>query len=517
MKAQGIKFVLDQNTLDDSKLRQLQASLATMQSDRIEKESRYNLAKSNPSDSLPEILDDATITGLKTHLTQLRQERAVLLATLTPEHYKVRRVDAEIAETDASIRSQKANVVKRIQNEYEAALERERRTAAAYQSQSHVLANQSDESLQYEALKQGVASARSYYNQILSQYNTALRVSAVPVENVRLIDPAQPFNVPQSPKPLTDVIGGTVVGFGLAVLLVLGFEQLRYLRVSRTFHAPGHASALLEVPELGVIPRLDIGNRKKPLLLTDGSEKSTSIAPGPSRLASWESEPFVAEPFRLVVASLFARKLDRGHTAILISSAAPEEGKTTVASHTAVVMAQAGRRVLLVDADVRRPRLYKLFSLPKERGFGELLAGETPVTPNTLADRIIQSPIRGLSLLPAGIVSDEAIGRIFFSDGLQAAVDHLRHMFDIVIIDSAPALSFSDARRIGRVCDGVILVLRAEKTSRESARATAASLLGDGIPVLGAVLNDFMPDQTSPYTDVYTTYRKYAAARDGEA
>jgi tyrosine-protein kinase Etk/Wzc len=147
-----------------------------------------------------------------------------------------------------------------------------------------------------------------------------------------------------------------------------------------------------------------------------------------------------------------------------------------------------------------------------DKGITDLLTSEGPLTAASVSEHIVPAPIAGVSLLLSGFAAPESPGRIFFSDRLPSLFAQLRQMFDILIIDTPPALTFSDARRIGRVCDGAILVVRSEKTSFESAEATAARLAADGIPVFGTILNDFSPDPQSLYSKVYESYSQYASA-----
>lgn len=511
IRKEGIAFVLDQNTLADSKLRQLQNDLAALQADRITKQTKFELAKNSPIDSVPEILDDGTLKGLRDRLTELRRERAQLLATLTPEHHKVKRIDAQITEIEQTMQREKANLIKRIQNEYEAALSREKLMANAYAAQSRSVVGQADKAAQYGLLKREVEMARQVYNLLLQQYNQSAVVAAVPANNVRVVETAAPLSIPSRPVPVRDIpvstaLGGAL-GYGLAVLV----EKIRLKRLSRVFAAPGHAGTALNVPELGVIPALEARPSRRPYLPgfarssnSNGDGAVTVASDNQDALVMWRDKPsFLAESFRYALASLLAQQTERTRLMLVVTSAGAGEGKTTLASNLAIATAETGRRVLLVDGDLRRGGLHKRLHLGEQRGFAELLLDSTPVDQVNLIEYIAPTPFEGLSLLSAGLERLEQVGAALFSQRVPALFARLRTEYDVILIDTPPILTLPDARLLARVADGVILVVRSGVTFRENATAAAQRLAADGIPILGTILNDWDPSQTPHYDRYY--------------
>jgi succinoglycan biosynthesis transport protein ExoP len=517
IRKEGIAFVLDQNTLADSKLRQLQADLSALQADRITKQSKYELAKSSPIDSLPEILDDGTLRGLRDRLTELRRERAQLTATLTPEHYRVKRIDAQIQEVEQTMQREKANLVKRIQNDYEAALTREKLMANAYATQSRAVVGQADKAGQYGLLKREVEMARQVYNLLLQQYNQSAVVAAVPTNTVRVVETAMPVSQPSKPSPLRDIPLSAGLGAALGYGAVLLVEMIRLRRLSRVFVAPGHAGTALNVPELGVIPALTRGTRRRLVWTSAPSSNGSGDAGGGAELVNWTEKPsFLAESFRYVLTSLLAQQREKWRVVLVVTSAGAGDGKSTLASNLAIATAETGRKVLIVDGDLRKGRLHKRFGLEEDKGLAELIADNTPVDQIGLVDYIRPTGVPGLSLLSCGVELPEQVGAALFSQRIPVLFARLRAEYDVVLVDTPPVLSLPDARLLGRVTDGAILVVRSGVTLREDAMAAAQRILSDGIPILGTILNDWDPSNASQYDYYGGRYGGYSAYKGYE-
>jgi succinoglycan biosynthesis transport protein ExoP len=511
IKQEGLAFVIDQNTLADSRLRQLQADLSTVQSERISKQSRYELAKSSPVDSLPEILDDGTLRGLRDHLTELRKERAQLTATLMPGHIKVRRVDAQIAELEKTMQVEKGNLVRRIQNDYEAALRREKLLAGSYASQSKTLAGQAEKAVKYNQLKREVEMARQAHDLLLQQYNETAVVAAVPTNNIRVVDPAEASSSPSKPEPVKNVATATGLVIALSMGLIILLEMIRVKRLERIYSSPGLTTISLNLPELGVIPAFTARPVRRYKLTRSGRVQAIPSA-NPNGLgtdlAAWVTPSYVTESFRQTLTSLLARQADRKHSMMVVTSAGPGEGKTTLLANLAAATAETGRRVLMVDGDMRRPRLHKVFNTEAGVGFSDLLQSEAPISQINMDDFIRPTSVAGVSLLSCGSAKTLSVGAMLFSLRLPQIFARLREEFDFVLVDTAPGMQFSDARLLCRLCDGAILVVRSGLAFRESVIALVQRFAHDGIPILGTVLNDWNPDTSGTYGPYGYDYKK---------
>jgi capsular exopolysaccharide synthesis family protein len=202
----------------------------------------------------------------------------------------------------------------------------------------------------------------------------------------------------------------------------------------------------------------------------------------------------LSESFRQTLVSLLRTKPRAHNPVYVITSAGPGEGKTTLSANLARAMAEIGQRVLLVDADLRRPHVHSLLRLGDHIGLSDILAGDNEPQDLVLDDYIQTTQIENLSVMSHGLTESET--PLFFSPRMEELVAMLRVRFDCILLDTAPALPFPDARLWGKHADGVVLVVRSGVTTRDGASSACERFLSDGIPVLGTILNDWTPEDS---------------------
>jgi capsular exopolysaccharide synthesis family protein len=349
-----------------------------------------------------------------------------------------------------------------------------------------------------------VDTDRQLYQSMLQNVNQAGVAAAVPSNNLRVIDPAEASLRSDDTRTWVINLGiGTFTG----LLLAVGWSVFS-AKASGQMRQPGEATALLRLPELGVIPS-QTARRRLPFLPRATAPEPESPG-GAVELATWNQKPsLLAESFRGMRASLFGPHTDlRGPKTIVVTSPGPREGKSTVASNLAISLAEAHRRVLLIDADLRSPRMHSVFKLANDRGFSNILNEDTPIEAYPLAPVIQATEVPGLSVLTAGSAELTNLGGMFYSSRLVHLLERLRADFDHVVIDTPPLLLFSDARVLGRFSDGVLLVLRAGSTYQTNAIAARQRLADDGVPVLGAVLNDWATKTNAGAYGYYYQYQR---------
>ena len=507
VRQSGVDFFPEQGTLNDRKLAQLQVDVAGIQADRIAKQAKWESAKSATLETLSDIDPDPALVALKSRIVDLRRDKAQLTATLTPEHYKVQRVQAQITETEQQFDKEKLGVLKRLESDYNEAVRRERLLKDAYSAQAKAVGGQADKASQYLTLKRDVEMAQQVYSTLLQQSNQAALVALVPTSNIRVVDPAIAVWVPSSPKPKRDIPLGALAGGGLGYALLWLREIKRRKKQMQLLNAPGHARAVLGVPELGVIPSA-LPAPRRTLLAPPSFRRAVAEVGGVQRLEliSWQDKSsFLAESFRQTLASILRAKPDGRSPVYVITSGGPGEGKTTLSANLAIAMAHVGQRVLLVDADFRRARIHTLFGTENTKGLSDLLMEETPLDPNEF---IHSTPVKNLQIMTHGLGEIDTPALLFFSPKLKDIVAALRKMFDVILLDTAPALPFPDARLWGRHADGVLLVVRAGITSQEGAVHTCQMFNEDGVPVLGTILNDWSGHDGAGYGYNYNSGHK---------
>jgi polysaccharide biosynthesis transport protein len=483
VQSSGNVFAGQDVTLEDTKLLELKAELAKIQSERIAKQTRYELTQKYPAESLGEVLDDATLRGYQNKLEQLKQEKAALETIYTPKHEKVRKIDAQIAIVQNAYTAEITSVKARIKNDYEAALRQEKLLSANYASQSGRVGSEAGKSAQYNSLKREAEMQRQMYQNLLIQQNQASLTSSVPVNPIVVRETAQAAEVPYTPVPVLNISLGTM----FAAVIAGAFAFLRE-RMDRSIKSPGISRRMFNAPELGVIPNMaQTVNGRAAKAALNGASHDPATA-----LATWQNRPaFIAESFRGTLASILRNQAsDKTQKIILVTSAGPAEGKTTVVQNLGIALAETGRRVLLVDGDFRRPHLHREFSLSNEWGLIDLLTEDQPISEYSPERLGLFTGLPGLSILP-NRVTQQNVSKALYSSRLRTILESLAKRYDMVLVDAPPLLSVADARVMAPLTDALILVLRCGVTNRESAMEAYQRIQEDGLTLLGTVLTDY--------------------------
>jgi capsular exopolysaccharide synthesis family protein len=295
-------------------------------------------------------------------------------------------------------------------------------------------------------------------------------------------------------------------------------------RADRTIQEPGETAFFLNIPELGIIPSESAGTRVRVRIankkLSDAIERATVKEAGPSmsreriELATWQQRPsMVAESFRATLVSiLFSGTNGNRPRVMAVSSSGPGEGKSTVVSNLGIAVAEVNQRTLVIDADLRKPRLHEIFNLSNDRGLSDLLRSKEPLT--FIPEGVIQETgIPELYILTSGSKTAAATS-LLYSTRMPELLRTLRTEFETIFIDTPPMLQIPDARVLGRMVDRVIMVVRAGKTTRDAAQAAHQRFAEDGTRLLGTILNDWNPKRSpngyyGNYNGYYGGYRSY--------
>ena len=534
----GLLFTGDKQNVSEEKLHELQTALSAAQAERVARQSKWEIARAANAETLPDVLNDPSLRDYQAKLADLRRQQAELVATYTPGYSKVKRVEAQIAEITATLEGERKSILERIRHEFDEAARRESLLALAYGTQAGLVTADGEKSIQYNILKREVDSNRQLYDGMLQKVKETSIASAMRASNARVVDPAKPPASPYKPKLSTNAAIGLLAGLFLGVVFVVMRE-----REDRTLQEPGEAPFWLSVPELGVIPSALSGRslkksyyygRKslhaaKPVLDNNQSPDGVPSGPGGAgsvlkagsanasaddrvELVTWQHKPsMLAEAFRVVLTSLLFTGNNGSRPRVLVmTSASPREGKSTVASNLGIALAEIRQKVLLIDADLRKPRLHEIFALSNEKGLGNLLL-ERPVPPELMEGIVQETQIPGLFVLPSGPAT-QAAANLLYSATLPELLAQFKKDFDMVILDTPPMLQMPDARVIGRIADGVLLVLRAGQTTRDAAVAARQRLEEDETRVVGTILNGWDPKR-SP--NGYYGYSKYGYSKYG--
>jgi len=521
-QAHGLIITGQQNITEES-LKQLQTQMAQASADRIAKKSTYDSSLSSPTESLPSVLDSGPMAHYQVQLSDLNRQLADLSATLTPDHYKVKKLQAQIKETESARDKERQNIMSRIKIDYEASQKREAQLEKAFKDQAQVLSGQARELIQYNILSREAESNKKLYEQTLAQGKEAGIASAMSASTARVVDQAAPSLSPQSPNVLLNFALGMAGGLfcGTAFVIVRS-------TIDNRIQDPGTLQFHLKLRELGIIPSATSvpGIRSFRLLpASDGRPKHPrkkahkqviipkDPLPQPAEsleLITWTRKSSVmAEAFRATLTSiLFSAENEPRVQALVITSPSKGEGKTTVTTNLAIALAEINHRVVLIDADMRLPRLHSIFDLPNTSGLSDLLHERRPFEEYSDEELARKTHIPNLYVMPAGPARSN-LARLLYSHRANELLMRLRGSFDMILLDSPPVMHVPDARVLARVADAVVLVMRAHHTSQMSALAAVRCFEQDGRVLLGTILNDWDPKRSNYGS--YGAYGPYGA------
>lgn len=480
------------SNVSEDRLRQIQQSLSAATTDRVHKEATYRVASGSPPDALADVLNDPSLRELQSKITDLKRQLADLKEIYTTEFAHVKRVEDQIQTLEAAFDRQRKEVLERIKNDYDEAKIRENMLLSEYQDQAKTVSQDSEKSIQYQMLSHEVDTNRQVYDSMLQRIKESRIDAALKNSNVRKVDAARRPKLPYKPRTKLDSAVGMLLGvfFGAGFVIVVD-------RADRSIRNPGQMVASLPVPELGVIPR---GAGRNTLLARVG-------------LGFNGDSPMIAESFRVVITSmLLANENGTAWRTLVCTSSSAAEGKTTVAANLAVALSKIGKKILLVDADLTQPSLHHVFRIANDKGL-TLLLRTYPLSDEAIFANI-QETRHGVSVLTAGPRVNNA-ANLLFAGNMPELLARLKDEFDVVLIDTPPTPQMPHARILGRMADGVILVVRAGKTTREAVSAALQRLAMDRIPVLGTILNDWNPRRSA--SDYYSGYYANKGRRNGRA
>ena len=493
------------HNISEDKLKQIQEELSRAQADRTQKQAEYETTKDTAVETLSPTLNNPALQNYLVKMADLKAQLANLSATYTPEHYKVRQVQAQIADLQQAINAERANIVRHSRDDYSAAQKREAMLAAAYQEQAKSVSDMAGKTIQYQNLQHEVDTNRELYDALLLRIKQAGLAAAMRSSNVVVVDQAKPPVLPYRPNFPMNTALGLVTGLFVGVGVVLMRD-----RFNRNIESPGLSPAYLRLPELGVIPAAKLASRHFARFPASTNVPLQLKAAG--RNGASKEHATLAEAYRATLTSILLPTLNgEGPRVLVLTSPDPGAGKTTVTSNLGMATAEIGRRVLLIDADLRRPRLHRLFEIPNSFGLTDILRITTPLEEIPVNQLVRQTKIPGLCLVPSGPTTD-GLSSLLYSQRLTEFLQRVAKEFDLVLIDAPPMLHFADARVLGRHSDGVILVLRSGQTKRDAAMLARQRFDEDGTCVLGTILNSWdLKNFRSPYAYAYSDAYKYTS------
>jgi len=500
-------FALDQGqNVTVSKLADLNKSLTDAEADRMTKESQYELVQTHRLDDLAAVMQNPMIQDLERQHNQAANTLAEEQATLGPRHPKVLQTERQLQEIDAQLEAQKQAVAGRIESDYQASLNREQLLRKAFDQQKNEANTLNSKLVEYSLLRRDYETNQQLYEGLLQKLKEASISSGLRSSNIHVVDRARPPITPVRPRKSLNLMLSVIVGLALGCALALFNEYL-----DNSVKIPEDVEQLVNQPVLGIIPAVSsvaAYPRRKPL------PRTVAASPATSELATVaQPQSVVSEAYRALRTSLLLSTSRHAPQLILISSGQPREGKTTTALNLAITLAQRGDRVVLIDTDLRRPRIHRSFQMTNERGLSTFLTSQA--TAEDLARPVRQVP--NLFVITSGPTPPNP-SELLSSEPLEVLFAELRRHFDFIVLDSPPAITVADSLILAAHADGVMLVVHGGVTTRETLRHTTKLMNSVNARLLGVVLNNVdvrSVDYKYYYSNYYGDYYRHLINGEG--
>jgi capsular exopolysaccharide synthesis family protein len=448
------------------------------------KQAAYKAATSTPAAALPEAQHSELISRLKQEYAAYEaeySEKSKLFKDEWPGMQQLRskmeqartRLDLETEEIGTNVRRQ-------AEAEYKQALEEVRGLSALLDDQQDAAQTLKRDAVEFKSLLGDVQKKRETLDALMKRQNemaltTRLKDLDETSSNIRVVDRARPPTAPFRPNKKLNVLLGLIVGLGLGIGAALFLDY-----VDNTIGSAAEIDRLVKLPVLATVPHHGAASGLA------ARRAEPSLAETVDLVAHRDRQAAASEAYRELRTGILLSNPGHPPRQIMVTSALPEDGKSSTVMNLAVVLAQSGRKVLLVDADLRRPRLHRVFGLDASRGLSNVLSG-LESDPVPLAQKTV---VEGLFVMVSGPVPPDPSELLDSPTFAQMGARLLAAGYDHILYDSPPALAVADPVIIASVVEAAILVCRAGRTPRESLQRAAQKFTQAGIKPIGIVLND---------------------------
>jgi len=453
---------------------------------------RASLNSGGSADASREALQSATIQSLRTQQAELSRRRAELSAQKGARHPDMLQIDRQYASLDEQINAEIRRIVSSVEDEVRIARGNVGAIDQTLGVQQQQLAEQNIGEVSLRERTRDADASRQLYEALLTRYREIAAQSGIEQPDARIVSRASIPTSPSSPKPALNLMIGIILGIALGSLAVVVVEMLE-----QSFRTPEDVQSRLGVPCLGQAPFLDRRTR-----MIDGELLT------PESFVLKRPLSAFGEALRNIRAGVFFSSPDRKVKVLAITSALPDEGKTTISIALARISALAGSKTVLVDCDLRRRSTTHCIGLEVDKGLTEVLFRTA-----TLNEVIQKDPGSGVDIVP--LAQAEFTPRdLFGSDAMRSLIEALRTRYDVIILDSAPVMAVSDTRMLASIADSVLMVVRWGKTPTPIVRNAIDQLRAHGANVAGVVLSGvesglasrLMYDKPDYYSELYQTY-----------
>lgn len=507
-KAHGVVSMDRGENLIVERMIALNGSLTTARIKRIELESLRQIIQNKNVNEISEVMTNATIQQFRAAIELLTAEQVKLSTVFKPDHPRMVELSTRLTETRQRMKLAIDEVVRRIETDYASARNKEASLDAEAQRQKDAAIDLQGLGVKYSVLQGEVTANQKLYGSVQARLNETTISNDLPVSNMQVTELADsPGDLSSGGQQLTFLTGTASAALFLGVALAF---CLAYF--DSTFSSPDDVWRFLYVPTLGVVPEL--------ISLRNGPHPSLQLPKEPFRrlltyvrarradslskdlIVSPEPRSILSESYRSIRTALLFSQPETPPQTVLFTSPGPAEGKTVTTLNLAIALAQSGKSVLVIDADMRKGRCHKLLRLPNDRGLSNVLSGNL-----TLEESLQETEVPGLSLISRGVVPPNPAD-LLGSRKMSEVLEILRSRFEFILLDAPPVIGVTDASVLSAFCDGVVLVVHKKKTNRFSAREAVQTLESVRGHMLGVVLNgiDIRDPNYASYRYYYSSY-----------
>ncbi|MDX2043154.1 MAG: polysaccharide biosynthesis tyrosine autokinase [Acidobacteriota bacterium] len=512
-------------SLTAEKLSGLSVQVMKAETERMLKGSLYDEVKRGKVNQVPEAFSDLKTSTLKQKLGELQVEQSQLSIRYGPENPKVAEVEEKIKVLQSQIADNQRSFEEKLKTDYERSVREEAELKRSLDIAKSETVQQNQASIRFATLQAELDTARGLYTEFLNKTKQADLQLVEQHNNLKVVETAEIPNVPIGPQRLRTIL----VGFLVSLLAAIGLAFfLEYL--DNTVKSVEDIERIAQLPTLAVIPAI---STVAPRVMAEKKKadpaQALSVSPNEGRaltggfaaagaqgkltkLVTLDQLSSVVEAYRMLRTSVLLSAAGNPPKTILFTSGQPGEGKTTTAINTAISLSQLGSSVLLIDADLRRPTVHRVFKMGQSQGLSTFLSRQVEIDP--LINKLW---VPNLSVLPCGPIPPNP-AELISSERMRLLLKELGERYDHILIDSPPLINVTDPVILSTMVDGVILVVQAGRSTRDIVRRARQELGSVGAKIFGVVLNnlDIKREGYDSYLSTYGSYgygEKQAARR----
>jgi succinoglycan biosynthesis transport protein ExoP len=492
----------DKQSMLSSNLASVNQKLTDLRISRLALEAKRRMIERarediNDRETLPELRDSTAIQMLRTGYTQLSKDYAELSTKYGPEHPRMKALQDQMEVIRKAYVKEIDGALATFEKNYEEVVDNEHSLKALMEQEKNEAIDLAKVEVEYRPLLRASQQNDKMYGIISTRQKEIDITGPMRTNNVRVLERAVVRTAPIRPKPIQNLMLGLLLGLGTGIALAFAIESL-----DNTLKTQADVEQFLGVPVLGLVPVIGSQGEPQEALSDDLRQRDLGVFLDPKSVA--------AECCRSIRTNILFMSPDRPIRTMLITSPSPQEGKTTTAINLGVTMAEAGGRVLLIDTDMRRPRLHRSFGVGNQFGISTVIVGKT-----TLEEAVKHTDVPNLDVLTCGPVPPNP-SELLHTDRFTAVLADCAKLYDRVILDSPPTSAVTDPAVLGNLVDGVVLIIKAGETTRDSAIHARRQLMSAKARVVGVIVNAI--DFSNPaygYEYYYRNYYRYGYTYGG--